>query len=123
MIVFGLLFFLTSLLPVIQIVPLPGFSITAERYAYLPYMGLFLLLGWIVHQYLIRKSNVPVFLRYLSFSLIAASMVFFSISTHQRSKVWKDSISLFSDVIRKYPDLAMAYNNRGLAFAEAGVIR
>jgi len=42
-------------------------------------------------------------------------MTLLSFMTFHRCKVWKDSITLWSDVINKYPNnFTIAYNNRGL---------
>ncbi|MDP8299895.1 MAG: tetratricopeptide repeat protein, partial [Candidatus Tantalella remota] len=42
--------------------------------------------------------------------------------TWQRCLIWKDSSTLFSDVVSKYPTASIAYNNLGTFYAEKGEI-
>jgi tetratricopeptide (TPR) repeat protein len=48
-----------------------------------------------------------------AFSLL---VVCYAVLTYQRNKVWKDEVSLWSDVIRKSPSKARAYSDRGHAY-------
>jgi tetratricopeptide (TPR) repeat protein len=49
----------------------------------------------------------------LSFILASAFTIFFSVGTYARCSVWENGLSLWNDVIDKYPTVAVAYNNRG----------
>jgi tetratricopeptide (TPR) repeat protein len=51
--------------------------------------------------------------------LFSLSIVF-SFATYQRNKIWKDEVTLWSDVIAKSPDKARGYNNRGYAYLKQG---
>jgi tetratricopeptide (TPR) repeat protein len=44
----------------------------------------------------------------------------FSFLTWERCQVWKDSISLSNDVLKNYPNVLMAYNNRGTEYLRRG---
>ena len=46
-------------------------------------------------------------------TILVIALVFFSIQTYSRNKVWKDGIVLFTDVIDKNPDIFYSYNARG----------
>jgi tetratricopeptide (TPR) repeat protein len=110
--IFGVFFFLITLLPVLQIIPV-GQAIASDRYMYIPSIGLFLLAGN-GFQYLFRKtfkynSIARVFLLIL-FGVIIITLTF---STWQRCHIWKDSITLWNDVLKKYPATWAALNNRG----------
>jgi protein O-mannosyl-transferase len=85
--------------------------VMADRYTYLPSVGLFLIL--LVD--LEKQSNKN--LRYVPYALA----LFFFISTFTRVDVFQNSATLFSDVIEKEsysdkanPYLSMPYNNRGV---------
>ncbi len=115
--VFGMLFFLvTVLLPLYNM--RYGFFIN-DRYTYLPSIGLFFVLvegciGWLENP-----SKKP--LRLGMWAALVGFCALFSFLTFQRCKVWKDSIALWSDVIRKFPNrFPQAYNNRGNAFYVMG---
>jgi hypothetical protein len=106
--VFGFLFYVITLAVVAQLVPV-GTNIVSERYSYIPYIGLLLVIGMFLKKYMARTPvKIGVTL------LLAVCMLL----TFQRNKVWKNSISFWNDVIEKYPKMSFAYNTRGTAFYE-----
>ena len=118
----GVLFFLLTIIPVLKIVPF-GAAIAADRFTYLPSIGLFYLvaegIAWVYnHKFAssVEMKSVFIFLVILVFALL-------SHSTWERSKVWKDDITLWNDVIQKYPRTSLAYNNRGNAWHKKGNLR
>ena len=114
--IFGLLFFLIPISLVLQILPV-GKAIVADRYTYVPYLGLLFILGRFycntIDNAEMSKKWKPVFI-----GVLAAFTLIFSIVTYNRNKVWQNGLTLFSDVIDKYPLIDYAYNNRGLAKGE-----
>jgi tetratricopeptide (TPR) repeat protein len=110
-IVYGMLFFLATISLVIFI-PV-GQAVVAERYTYIPYIGLFMILGRLyVHSGQRRYSFSPK-LRHGYTALIGVMAVLFAYSAYGRTALWGDTFSLFSDAISKYPEAGLAYNNRG----------
>lgn len=117
-VIFGMLFFLFLILPVLKVVPF-GNWIIADRHAYLAHVGLFYLCGEALRRTCsgsravkIRRACAIVFLM-----VIIAALCFLS---RQRIPVWRDSISLWSDAIAKYPHYPVAYSNRASAYIEEG---
>jgi len=105
--IFGLLFYLVNILLVIQIIPL-GEAYVSERYAYVPYIGLSVIAAY---------AFVKLRERYKA-ATIGAGLIFMgflTISTWQQNKVWANSITLWTKVIEVNPNIATAYNNRGIA--------
>ena len=97
LVVFGLLFFLINILLVLQLVPI-GFTIVSERYTYVPYIGLAFLVTMLVTRNVRAKRSIPA---------VAGAVVLFSafgFLSFKRTQVWKDSDSLWTDVINRYPD-------------------
>jgi tetratricopeptide (TPR) repeat protein len=116
--VFGSLFFIITLAPVLQLVPVGG-AIVAERYTYLPVIGLVFLLaeaGAFLLKVKLRESTAARTAFWAVFALAAAVLVFM---TRERCGVWKNSITLWSDTIEKCPT-AVAYTNRGAAYDAQG---
>ncbi|MEO0185631.1 MAG: tetratricopeptide repeat protein, partial [candidate division WOR-3 bacterium] len=115
-IVFGVLFFVIAILPVSQIVPLVAPAIAADRYTYIPSVGLFFIAG-LVLEYLYRKrfrySNPARFVLYICMFLV---FTLYAVLSFNRCKVWKDSVTLWTDVLKRYPSSDLAYNNRGNAY-------
>jgi tetratricopeptide (TPR) repeat protein len=115
--VFGGSFFLINIFLVLKIVPMGG-EIVCDRYAYLPYIGFFLMIGWAYCRITDRLHSPSEWIKYLFIIALAAYGTAFSAISYERSKVWKDSLTLYNDVLEKYPSVALAYNNRGLFKSE-----
>ncbi|MCF8298976.1 MAG: tetratricopeptide repeat protein [Saprospiraceae bacterium] len=111
--IFGFLFFLISISLVIKIIPL-GIEITSERNTYIPYIGLFFIISHFSINIIDNKYKYLVKLKPFLAILFIIYLGLFSIKSWQRTKVWKDSYTLFSDVIDKYPNHHQAYYNRGI---------
>ena len=110
-VLYGALFFLLTI-GLVLFIPV-GQAVAAERYTYLPYIGLFVIAG---RAFLHLKQSIasfpPVF-RYGYTALAAIVLIIFAQGAYARHAVWKDTLALFSDVIQKYPEAGIAYNNRG----------
>lgn len=116
---FGLGFFLVTLLPALIVSP------PADRYVYLPALGLFFLYGeFLVRLYGAARGPGPegtVSLRGRLVVLLAAAHFFaLGFASARRAPVWKNSLSLWEDVLRNYPMEHMGYYGRGNARAAAG---
>ena len=105
--IFGFIFFFLTVALVLQFLPV-GFAIVAERYSYVPYIGLFFIVGKLFCDFVDNKfGNYSVVRRnYFIFILFVIAAVF-SYSSHERNKVWSDGVVLFSDIIDKNRKQAM----------------
>jgi tetratricopeptide (TPR) repeat protein len=112
-IIFGSLFYLITVIIVLGFVPLAGDVLGAERFTYLASVGLMYLVGegiyW-VYQKLRKRSKV---LKNVQLIIFLGLLCVLSFLTWQRCKVWKNSFTLWDDVIKKYPNVARAYLHRG----------
>jgi tetratricopeptide (TPR) repeat protein len=111
--IFGLLFFLVNVVITQAVMLEDGFM--ANRYGYLPCIGLFFIIAAVfdhVRQGPKRRKTVTV----VSLSML---LVAFSVMTWQRSQVWKTTLSLFSDAVKHSPGSAFAFNNLGIALYTA----
>jgi len=106
---FGLLFFLFTLLPVSQIVPV-WLKVPADRYTYIPYIGLFCIVGHCFDT--LRMSERPERVRRYALGGFGIIVVLLSALTFQRAMVWQDSVTLWADCLRNYK-LSTAYYNMG----------
>ena len=114
--VFGLLFFTLGILWGLQLFS-NNPALVTERLTYLPYIGLLFPLGMLLSDAWKKvPRRIPV-LGIIAAGIALVGAGIFSYQTHKRTKAWKGSVTLWTDVIRKYPDeVPDAYNNRGLAF-------
>ncbi|MBN1951916.1 MAG: tetratricopeptide repeat protein [Bacteroidales bacterium] len=111
---FGLLFFLLPVSIFLHFVSIKGVVVVADRYTYVPYIGLSLMLSFFITG--IKKQQVRNY-AWTAFGLI---VIVFSVASHQRTKVWKDDLTLFTDVLKKDPTVIEALNNRGNAYNHLG---
>ncbi|MGD0712048.1 MAG: tetratricopeptide repeat protein, partial [Bacteroidales bacterium] len=114
-IIFGALFFLITIILVLQLLPVGG-ALVSERYSYIPYIGLFVIIGkgYVFSQE--SKTRIAKAIKWVYPSVLIAGTLVLSFLTFQRIKDWKDGEVLFTDVIKKYPNLPFAYNNRGYLY-------
>jgi tetratricopeptide (TPR) repeat protein len=94
---------------VLQFVPV-GSAIIADRYTYLPYIGLFYIIGWLINRY--SKGN----LSRANFIIIPTALVLGAL-TYKQCTIWFDSASLWDHAIKTTPG-ARAYENRALKYKE-----
>ncbi len=103
-VVFGLLFFIINLLLVLQFIPF-GEVLTADRYMYLPIIGLSIIV----------LNILPI--KELQLKIAGIALMFIlGITTFMRVSVWKNSIALYSDIINKYPHSFVALNSLGAEY-------
>jgi tetratricopeptide (TPR) repeat protein len=112
--VFGLGFYLITISLVLQILPV-GSAIVAERYTYVPYIGLFFVVGQFYSATATSAGRPTGRMRPVFLSLLIGYAVLFSVTTWRRNEVWKNSFTLWSDVISKNPSATVAYYNLGVA--------
>jgi tetratricopeptide (TPR) repeat protein len=115
---FGMLFYLGTVALVLQVVPV-GEAVIADRYAYLPGVGLAYLAG---EGFAAAWSAVAAAKgrRLVLAAGGAAACILLAGLTFARCGVFRDSAALWNDVIAKHSASAIAYNNRGNARADLG---
>lgn len=114
--VFGMLFFVLTIAPVLQFLSV-GRAFIAERYTYVPYLGL----CWFVGQAWSAASAAGARARAGTIrALVVAAIAGFALISGFRAQVWKDSVTLWTDVIAKYPSCTIALTNRAMAFVATG---
>tara|TARA_Y100001960_G_scaffold80468_1_gene85909 strand:- start:316 stop:2319 length:2004 start_codon:yes stop_codon:yes gene_type:complete len=117
----GWFWYLGTLVPVIGIVQV-GAQAMADRYAYVPLIGIFIILAWgisgLLEKWDKRKKVLPIAAGVVILILMVVSWV--------QASHWKNSITLFKHSIsvteNQYPSLAVVYNNLGQALAKKGNI-
>lgn len=109
----GWLWYVITLVPVIGLVQV-GSQAMADRYTYVPLIGLFIAIAWGVPE-LLPKART----RWLA---IPAGAVILALAICARTQVghWRDSKSLAEHAISSVPDNYKAQFDLGLALAEEG---
>ncbi len=111
----GWLWYIVTLLPVIGIIQ-AGDQAFANRYAYLPLIGLFIIIAWSAAD-IFDKISFPPITAFLSAIAVISAL---SICTYINLGYWKNDVTLFSRAIavtknnvRMHHTLALAYDRLG----------
>jgi protein O-mannosyl-transferase len=104
----GWLWYLVTLVPVIGLVQV-GPQAMADRYTYVPLIGLFLVIAWGVPEALGRWARRSQVLGVAA----TASVVACAVLAFQQTRHWKDSRSLWTHAIRETPDNYVAHRSLG----------
>ncbi len=115
-VVFGILFFTFNIVLVLQVLQINNFFM-ADRFTYVASIGFFLILALhlnqILNKYPQRRTTV--------YSIIAVYILILTVRTYKCIEVWQDSVSVWTNMIDKYPDrIPKAYYFRAYAYLEQG---
>ncbi len=109
----GWFWFLGTVVPMSGIVSL-GDHAMADRYAYLPYIGLFLMICWTTAEWAARHR--------VSVRALAAVgvVVLFALATVARIQLnyWQDNVTLWAHALQVTPDNSIAESSLGAALME-----
>ena len=111
---FSIVWFSVSLLPVLNIVPIE--NIIAERYLYLPILGLCMSYG----RFLQIHTKVKNYQKYAIIILLILILLPLSLKTIKRNKIWMEQSVLWMDTVRTSPNSFKAHNNLGNFYRDAG---
>jgi hypothetical protein len=111
----GWLWYAITLLPVIGIIQVGDFAM-ADRYHYLPSIGIAVMLAWGVpllfpHEDMRKKILCPA---------VIIALAILAVLTWQQCGYWKNNTTLFSNALQVTKDNYLAHNNLGLTLFTEG---
>lgn len=115
-------FYIVTLLPVLGLIKV-GNQAAAERYTYIPSIGPMLLIGLGIATLLdkpatnrpgIVRNKAVIFIPIILYLLLMCGM------TVKQIGVWKDSATLWTTAINRFPTLPFAYTQRGISYMLSG---
>lgn len=115
--VFGLLFFFFNVVLLLQILG-AGQGYLADRFTYIPYFGLFFIMAYYADKY-IKVPDKKV----LTLGLVFCAFGAYAFMTVQQSKVWKNSETLWTQVLKYYQSTTLPYGNRANYRRSMGMIK
>ncbi len=111
---FGISFYIVNLLLVLQVFSV-GSAVIAERYTYVPYIGLFFIAGWLLDRF--AKQNIN-----KAYAIIIPVALIYSVLTFLQARTWKEGATLWDNVIKNQP-CSRAYSARATLFrADANLL-
>ncbi len=111
----GWLWYIGTLVPVIGLVQL-GSHAMADRYTYVPFIGLFVIVAWGVPEITARWRRSSTILALFAGTVILAMMI----CSWNQVRHWQNSITLFSHAVAVTSNNLKAYNNLGTAYLDKG---
>ena len=111
----GWFWFVATLVPVIGLVQV-GRQAFADRYTYISYIGLFVMIAWGLPELLSKWPQRKIT---LGLSMII-SLTTLGICTHRQVSFWNNSFTLFSHAIEVTQNNYIAHNNLGVAYDSIG---
>jgi tetratricopeptide (TPR) repeat protein len=111
----GWLWYLGTLIPVIGLVQV-GLQLLADRYTYIPLIGLFIIISWGIAELAEKLKCKP--------AVLTASAVvvlsFLSFLTYKQVLFWKDSITLFEHTVAVTRNNDILHYNLGRLYLQKG---
>lgn len=104
---FGIGFYIINLLLVLQVFSV-GSAVMAERYTYVPYIGLFFIAGHLLSRF--AKGNMV-----KAYSILAPVALVFCVLSFLQARTWKSGETLWDNVIKNQP-CSRAYSARATLF-------
>jgi len=111
----GWLWYAVTLLPVSGLIQV-GSHAMADRYTYIPLVGIFMALSWGVPEFLPHRRRRTIIISLFSLVVIPVMML---VSRHQAS-FWRDSETLFRHAVSVASGNYLAHNNLGAVLMEKG---
>lgn len=111
----GWCWFLGTLVPVIGIVQV-GSQSMADRYSYIPSIGIIIIAIWLVQELVERRPGVKSLVPFAVGACIVACIVV----TERQIPYWRNSLVLFQHTVDVTSDNVVALNNLGKAMADTG---
>lgn len=106
----GWLWYLGTMAPVIGIVQIGG-HLLADRYAYIPLVGLFIMTAWSIGDIAKRGRGV----KKVVLSLALLSIISLSFLSHFQVRHWQNTVSIFEHAVNVAPYNYVALDNLGIA--------
>ncbi|MCS6977456.1 MAG: hypothetical protein NZM31_10680, partial [Gemmatales bacterium] len=113
----GWLWFVITLLPVIGLIQV-GNQAMADRYSYIPQIGLWIMAAWGLADLLRRAESEAI--RYLVSGAVGVAVCVLIVLTWLQTTTWRDPFTVWSRVAEVEPKNHLAHNNLGQLLADAG---
>lgn len=114
MVVFAAAFFIFNIMFVLQVVG-AGQGYLADRFTYIPYIGLFFLLAY-AGDYLSKNSSIKMYLPMIA----GGYLLLMGITTYMQQDVWKNSVNLWTHVLKYYENTERPWGNLAHHYRENG---
>ncbi len=107
MLFFGISFFIVNIIFLLQILG-AGQGFLADRFTYIAYLGFFLMAGFYIDKWVDSKTNLktPITIGLALYFLVMGFV------TYQQNKIWENSATLWTHVLKYYDKVTLPFGNR-----------
>ena len=118
---FSFFFFLISLLPYLNIIPIS--TLLADRYVFITSFSYVFLMGIVFDRIYIwrHKRFSEGFFKFLSVALFLFLLAGYSFMTVQQNNIWENSYTLWADAVEKHPESSTANALMGVVYMDLGM--
>ena len=115
---FGIAFFIANVFMLLQILG-AGQGFIADRFTYIAYIGLFFIMAYYLNELITKKPKLKMV------GLVGSSLVIlgFAFMTFEQNKIWKDSASLWTHVLKYYENSTLPWGNRANHYRDTGQVQ
>jgi tetratricopeptide (TPR) repeat protein len=111
----GLFWYFGTLIPVIGLVQVSDQAM-ADRYTYIPLIGLFIIVAWGVSDLLVKWHYRKIFLGVSAVIILSA----LTVCTFSQASHWRNTVTLFKNAVKVTENNYKALNNLGAALIDKG---
>jgi tetratricopeptide (TPR) repeat protein len=111
----GWLWYIGTLVPMTGLVQV-GNQGMADRYMYIPMLGLLIIIAWAVKDFVVNRPRWKIVAVVLA-AAVSASLI---LLTRTQVRYWENDLTLFGHTVKVTENNALAENNYGCALLEAG---
>jgi tetratricopeptide (TPR) repeat protein len=118
---FSFFFFFVTLTPYLNIIPIS--TLLADRYLFISSLSYCFLLGIgfdKLYGYTMKRFS-PNFFKVLSIAIFLFLLAGYSYMTMNQNKIWRNSYTLWTDAVEKYPDSNTANALMGVVYMDLGM--
>jgi protein O-mannosyl-transferase len=115
---FAIWWFLITLFPVYNIIPI--YNPLAERFLYIPLIGFCMVVAVAFHTLMNQRLTKTGLVKALSSVAIIVILSFYATVAISRNRDWKDSLTLWSKTVITSPNSSKAHGSLGRAYQDLG---
>lgn len=112
---FGLGFFIANVFFLLQILG-AGQGFLADRFTYIAYLGIFFIFSFYFQKLLELKPN----LKKVGIGIAGVLLLVYGLLTYNQNKIWKNSGTLWTHVLKYYKNSTLPYGNRANYYRDNG---
>ncbi len=107
----GWFWFLGTLVPVIGIVQV-GSQARADRYTYIPLIGIFIILSWLLWHFIQKRTRVA---QIVTLTGVAIGLLLLAVQAHNQVQHWENTETLFTHALDVQENNFMAHTHLAMA--------